>query len=79
MFLFCKNVLTPSPLPPALFLYLLIVIETVGSGHHPLAGYQRTPADVSTSHMQADLPWPLPLHGIGAAHNAAGELPQTTV
>lgn len=63
----------------SLFLPLPVVIETVGSRHHPLAGYQRTPTDVGTPDLQAGLPWPLPLGGTGPAHNATGELPEAAI
>lgn len=63
----------------SLFLPLPVVIETMGSRHYPLAGYQRTPTDVGTPDLQAGLPWPLPLCGVGPAHNATGKLPQATI
>ena len=60
-------------------LHLPVVIETVGGGHNPLAGDERPPADVVAPHLEAGLPWPLPLRGISPAHNTTGELPQAAV
>lgn len=65
--------------PSSLFLPLPVVVETVGGGHHPLAGYQCTPTDVGTLDLQTGLPWPLPLIGVGPAHNATGKLPEATI
>lgn len=64
---------------PSLFLPLPVVIETVGRRHHPLAGYERTPTDVGPPDLQAGLPWPLPLGGVGPAHDATGKLPQAAI
>ena len=58
---------------------LPVVIETVRSRDHPLAGDEHAPADVPTADLQAGLPGPLPLAGLQPAHNSTGELTQATV
>lgn len=79
LFIYCLQDVLTFTTSSFLFLPLPVVIETVGSRHHPLAGYQCSPTDVGTPDLQAGLPRPLPLCGVGPAHNATGKLPQTTI